>query len=251
MTELAKRETNGRKGETRTEAFLLDSFWVWRRSVDVGGADFLVQQPACSLDEIRERQKRIEIQGLVQSKFFEDTNEVQVPRDYVESPNRQPYAEFFISIHTDSGNGEHVDYLFSAAEIQAEFRPRGNADGKLVYVFSLAEDRQFSAFKNLSSREKNSRILAGMRRTEDLRNFEYMKKVYAWHAAHPRRVSSNERVTEYGGYTYTLSHQGGIITVQKTSHATGVSSVVGSPHLSGDDPDKYEFDPSTETFRAR
>ena len=39
-----KRMENGTIGETRTKAFLLDRFWVLERSVDIEGADFLIQR---------------------------------------------------------------------------------------------------------------------------------------------------------------------------------------------------------------
>ena len=54
-----KREENGKKGEARTEAFLLDSFWTMKRSVDVDGADFLVQEQTNTLEELRERVKKL------------------------------------------------------------------------------------------------------------------------------------------------------------------------------------------------
>jgi hypothetical protein len=34
---------HGAAGEARTKAFLLDRFWVLERSVDIDGADFLIQ----------------------------------------------------------------------------------------------------------------------------------------------------------------------------------------------------------------
>ncbi len=94
MSKLAKRQENGSKGEGRTNAFLMDSFWVFRCNVDIAGADFWVREPAENLDELFARQKGIEILGRVQAKFFENRNEVEVLGDYVESKDGRPYAEF-------------------------------------------------------------------------------------------------------------------------------------------------------------
>jgi hypothetical protein len=64
MTELAKQQENREKGETRTQAILTNAFWVLKRNVDIDGADFLIQIPAESIEELRERHKRIEILGV-------------------------------------------------------------------------------------------------------------------------------------------------------------------------------------------
>jgi hypothetical protein len=47
MTEAApwlKAMENGALGEARARAFLMERFWVLERSVDVEGADYLVQR---------------------------------------------------------------------------------------------------------------------------------------------------------------------------------------------------------------
>ena len=81
MSDLAKQQENGTKGEARTQAFLLDEFWVLRRSVDVDGADYLVQIQADTTEELEARQYSIQPFGVVQSKFFEGRNEVRLKRD--------------------------------------------------------------------------------------------------------------------------------------------------------------------------
>ena len=39
-----KAMQNGVIGEARTKSFLLDRFWILERSVDIQGADFLIQR---------------------------------------------------------------------------------------------------------------------------------------------------------------------------------------------------------------
>lgn len=39
-----KRMENGSVAEARTRAFLMDRFWILERSVDVQGADFIIQR---------------------------------------------------------------------------------------------------------------------------------------------------------------------------------------------------------------
>ena len=55
MSDLAKRNEYGRKAEYRTEAFLLDQFWVLNLSVDLDGAVFLVRPATRSAVSLHEQ----------------------------------------------------------------------------------------------------------------------------------------------------------------------------------------------------
>ncbi|HCC6092215.1 TPA: hypothetical protein M5903_002929, partial [Citrobacter freundii] len=83
MSDLAKREENGKKGESLTQSILLSRFWVLLRSTDVDGADFLVQRRSNSLEALRQRAHGIDIFGIIQSKYFENSNRVKVQKAYV------------------------------------------------------------------------------------------------------------------------------------------------------------------------
>ena len=83
MSDLAKREENGAKGESLTQSILLSRFWVLLRSTDIDGADFLVQRRSNSLEALRQRAHGIDIFGIIQSKYFENSNRVNVQKTYV------------------------------------------------------------------------------------------------------------------------------------------------------------------------
>lgn len=58
VSDLAKREENGNLGEALAVAVLLKRFWVLDRSVDVDGADYLVQKRHDSLKKLRQNTKK-------------------------------------------------------------------------------------------------------------------------------------------------------------------------------------------------
>jgi hypothetical protein len=72
---------------------------VLKRQVDVDGADFLVQIPADTLAELWSRQKRLQVLGVVQAKYFENSNQVRILKEYVEDDSG-PRPEFFALLHT-------------------------------------------------------------------------------------------------------------------------------------------------------
>jgi hypothetical protein len=58
---------HGFLGEARTRAFLAERFWILERSVDIEGADFLVQRRLTDL-----RDQDAPMLGSVQAKFIQD-----------------------------------------------------------------------------------------------------------------------------------------------------------------------------------
>lgn len=255
MSELAKREENGKKGERRTESFLLDAFWVLRRSVDVDGADFLIQEQSDTLEELRERTKTLEVLGLVQAKFFEGRNEVAVAIDYVLDSTGSPRAEFFISIHTDDMDGRHEDYFFSAEQITKAFRYRENADGSKVFAFSITDDRKFEEFRNLPPRTKNELIRVGMKAAFAARNAEllaaaldFAKRYYASRRNALVQTQADEFRLQRGNLSYVFQRAGQITHGRVEDAMTGTVKALPSPPVNME---QYEFDPLTETWRVK
>jgi hypothetical protein len=80
-------------GESRVRALLVERFWVLERSVDVEGADYLIQcrlVPSATSTPIR--------LGRVQAKFLQDeSGAAYVPQEYVQDPSGRVYAQFFVS----------------------------------------------------------------------------------------------------------------------------------------------------------
>lgn len=99
---------NGSIGEARTKALLLDRFWVLERSVDIEGADFIVQRrlPAPRLDSGRA------MFGLVQAKFLQDTRTTAyIHPDYVLDEQGQPRDSFFLIAHTGTEDDQSMYFL--------------------------------------------------------------------------------------------------------------------------------------------
>jgi len=65
---------NGAIGEARTKSFLIDRFWILERSVDIEGADFIIQRRLSEKSLLDERAPRL---GIVQAKFFKSDKTTQ------------------------------------------------------------------------------------------------------------------------------------------------------------------------------
>lgn len=146
MSDLAKRNEHGRRAEYRTEGFLLDHFWVFKISVDLDGAAFLVQ-PATRSAESLHHQTTTQPFAVVQSFAYGAGAEVEIARLLVEQPDCRAQQVFFASIHTVDRSGRDVDFFFSADEVQSVFKPTKNQSGQDVFVFAITGDRNFSQFQ--------------------------------------------------------------------------------------------------------
>ena len=172
MSDLAKREENGRLGEALTEAVLLKRFWVLDRSADVDGGDFLVQKRHNSLQELRQSTKKIDSLGIVQSKFFEGQNRVEIKSHYVIDDN-EPREDFFCFIFTEDEYGEDVCYFFTAHDIVIHLDLSTNGE---VYYFAILESRKYESFKGLKKKVILDKIENGMLKVEMSRNKEFLKQ---------------------------------------------------------------------------
>jgi hypothetical protein len=100
---------NGNIGEARTKSLLMDRFWILERSVDIDGADFLIQRRLTSRN-ISDYNFRL---GVIQVKFYQDTKTTQtIARDYV-FQGTELRKEFFLIIHTGSEDNKEVFFLTS------------------------------------------------------------------------------------------------------------------------------------------
>jgi hypothetical protein len=107
---------HGAAGEARTKAFLLDRFWVLERSVDIDGADFLIQ-PRSLADRFTDRAPPKV--GVVQAKYFQDHRTTHyIPRHYVLDDNGKPLKGFFAILHLGTEDAADM-FLLSADEIHS------------------------------------------------------------------------------------------------------------------------------------
>lgn len=122
MTEAApwlKAMENGGLGEARAKAFLMDRFWVLERSVDVEGADYLVQRRLTQQNFMDRDPPRL---GVVQVKFIQDGGtSISIHKSYVCDDKGSPYNEFFLLVFSGREDNEK-SYLLSAKDILGTFR---------------------------------------------------------------------------------------------------------------------------------
>jgi hypothetical protein len=112
-----KRMENGTIGEARTRAFLSDRFWILERSVDVDGADFLIQR---RLTQIADRDPpRL---GVVQVKFLQDEDTTHyIDPKYLLTRDGTPAKEFFLMCHSGVGD-RATKYLLTADTVVKDFQ---------------------------------------------------------------------------------------------------------------------------------
>lgn len=114
-----KAMENGELGEARAKAFLMDRFWVLERSVDVEGADYLVQRRLTQQNFMDRDPPRL---GVVQVKFIQDGGtSISIHKSYVCDERGSPYNEFFLLVFTGREDSEK-SYLLSAKDILNTFR---------------------------------------------------------------------------------------------------------------------------------
>lgn len=113
-----KRMDNGAIGEARTKAFLMDRFWILERSVDIDGADFIIQRKIRSSNLLDPSPPRF---GVVQVKFFSDSSTTQyIHKEYLIDKTGAPRKEFFVACHTGSESGATF-YLLAAKDVIESF----------------------------------------------------------------------------------------------------------------------------------
>lgn len=212
MSSLARQQANREKGESRTLAILSDRFWILKRVIDVEGADFLIQIPAASHEELKERKFRIEVFGLVQSKYFENSNQVRIAKKYVEDPDGKAWTEFFAMLHTTNEGGEDSCYFFTARDIQKNFY--FSQDGE-YYCFSITKDRDYSAYCNIKKSDMLDTISTEMARAEQGRNADFVKIIYV----------AAPSVFQAEGKTHTIRRKGPIAQETIYHHASDTTQV--------------------------
>ena len=131
---------NGSLGEARTRAFLADRFWVLERSVDVNGADFLVQRRSVDHRFTDKVPPRL---GVVQAKYFQDGRTTHhIPVSYVVDDRSQPIEGFFALLHVGRED-EGEMYLLSARDIVNNLKVSPSHSPRSYVVGTAALATQF------------------------------------------------------------------------------------------------------------
>ena len=118
-----KAQQNGSIGEIRTKAFLMDRFWILERSVDIHGADFIIQKRLYEKNLLDDEPPRF---GVVQAKFSQDSRTTHnIKKEYILDQINKPRIEYFLIIH--SGDEEcHQMFLLTAKDIVNDFPINNN-----------------------------------------------------------------------------------------------------------------------------
>lgn len=92
-----RRADNGSIGEARTKSFLIDRFWILERSVDIEGADFIIQRKLTEKSILDTEPPRF---GIIQAKFSQDhRTQHEIKRQYVVDKDQNPHYEFFLIVN--------------------------------------------------------------------------------------------------------------------------------------------------------
>lgn len=223
MSELAKRAENGALGEALTATILMNKFWVLKRSVDIEGADLLIQEQSDTLEELFNRKIRIQVFGIAQSKFFELYNAVRIEKKYVEDDLGVARNEFFAFLHTRDEQDENPCYFFTAEEIQRAF-----SDDGTHYRFAITRERIYDQY-----RRRNKEILQiiadNLANVERERNEAFIRRIYCevWSKVH----NETENIVLVNGEpirerNIAANTSGGIRTVESFNPVTEVTSIL-------------------------
>src|SRR5208283_2549506 len=136
-----KAMENGSIGEARARAFLIDRFWILERSVDIDGADYLIQRRLTAKNFLDREAPRL---GVVQAKFARDEATTHyIHMTYVCDQNTgRPYGEFFLLLFSGHGGTESI-YLLSAEEISTQFRLAGDGLKYIIPAGQVIRSKQF------------------------------------------------------------------------------------------------------------
>jgi len=113
-----KAMENGSIGEARSKAFLLDRFWVLERSVDIDGADFIIQRRLTQKTLLDREAPRL---GIVQAKFFgHPATAHHVHTQYVLDERHNTRDEFFLLCHFGDEENPQM-FMLGARDIRDNF----------------------------------------------------------------------------------------------------------------------------------
>lgn len=124
-----KAMENGALGEARARALLMERFWVLERSVDVEGADYLIQRRLTGRNFLDREPPRL---GVVQVKFIQDeATSISLPKAYVCDAKGNAYTEFFLLIFSGREDRQK-SFLFSAQDITRDFTEKSHGDKSML-----------------------------------------------------------------------------------------------------------------------
>lgn len=165
-----KSMEHGVIGESRARAFLLDRFWVLERSVDIHGADYLIQRRLTDMNFLDRDPPRL---GIIQVKFIQDdSTNVYIKKQYVLSESGIPHEEFFLLVHTGREDKERR-FLLSAKDISAAC-PLGIGENEGLYRLTGKRLIEGGEFEITSKTRALDRIEHALKNAEFFKNRKFI-----------------------------------------------------------------------------
>jgi hypothetical protein len=166
-----KQEKHGKKGEARTLDVLLDHFIVHKIIPDVEGRDFMAELPGGISS----------VNAIIQSKFFENNNEVIIRKEYI-FDSEGVKTEFFALLHTNDETSNQIRYFFTAHEIRDHWRLSKRNKGKkqidyFIFKLNKRDYQKYEPFKGKSNLEINKTIEDGILKTDEYRNQKNIRTI--------------------------------------------------------------------------
>lgn len=157
------RIDHGAIGEARSKAFLMDRFWILERSVDIDGADLIIQRKITGSNLLDKEPPRL---GVVQVKFFGDKNTTHyIHKEYLLDNEDCARNEFFVMCHSGIESDAKM-YLLTSKEVLDNFKlapPGHSKEGKYIIPGSklfVSEEFRISSPKLTLDRIERSIQLA-------------------------------------------------------------------------------------------
>jgi hypothetical protein len=178
---------NGAIGEARTRSFLLDRFWILERSIDIHGADFIIQRRLTNRNILDRNAPKL---GVIQAKFISTSSTSHyIHCEHVVDKHGLPREEFFLVIHT--GNEEMSEmYFLTAKEIAENFEKVTHNEAKKYHISGRIIKNE--KFRVTSRREILDRIETQLMKADFTKNREYL----SWTLA-SSEISYDDILPEY------------------------------------------------------
>jgi len=177
-----KAMQNGALGEARAKAFLMDRFWILERSVDIDGADLIIQRRLTNQNLLDKNPPKL---GFVQVKFFESEKTTQyIHEAYIIDEDSNLRDEFFLLCHT--GFEENAQIFFLTAEmIKSEFAVTEKSG---IRKYRLAGSKILNSGKYLVQSKANT--LSRIERKLALSDFIRNRRFISWKLPQTISISS-------------------------------------------------------------
>lgn len=187
-----KRMENGTIGEARTKEILIDRFWILERSVDINGADFIIQRKLPYQHISDNEPPKL---GVIQAKYIQDKNtDLYIKYDYVMRSSGISRDEFFLIIHT--GIEDNKKAFFLTADQISKFNTIVRKGDKYFYVSGTQLSANETEYLINSYKVVNDCIENSLIRSEYARNRSYLHSFF-----------SNKNLTNPNDIDYKYTHQ--------------------------------------------